>query len=665
MANSDERAQDLTQPATVENRYRRLTPVWRGVLIAATVLSLLISVYQLFNLGRFGGFVPIDTQYFFALFGILLPLTFLVFPAHKGALGGMAWYDVVLAATGVGLICYFLYYARDIVDLGWEYAAPDHIIYAAMALWVLVLEATRRAGGPPVFLVVLVVSLYPVYAEYVPAPFDGINETFGVTVAYHAVSSEAIFGIPFRAFANLVIGFLLFGVALQFTGGGKFFLTLAFALLGHVRGGPAKVAIFSSGLMGSMSGSVITNVLTTGALTIPAMKRIGFQPHYAGGVEACASTGGVLMPPIMGATAFVMATYLEVPYSDIVIAAVIPSFLYFFGLFIQIDAYSARMGLRGLPRDEMPSVAQAMKEGWHYLFVFALLIWMLLYLQREALAPYYATVLLIAINQLNKATRWDWGKFIDFIVGTGRLFVELAAILAGIGMIVGSLSLTGKISTLASELLGAAGDNVMLLLLMGALASFIMGIGVTVTVAYIVLAITLAPALSQAGLNPMAVHMFMLYWGMLSFITPPVALGAFAAASLANAKPMRTGFEAMRLGSIIYFIPFFFVLNPALIMQGDYDVILRVLITAVIGVVLLASSLQGYMIGIGSLATHALFQWPIRALILCAGLLFATPGNEWSGHTSLELAGAGLVLFLPGVAWAWWLNRRQAAVATR
>jgi len=651
-------------PATIEHRYRTLTPFWRWLLVVATVLSVIVSMYQLFNLGRFGGFVAIDTQYFYALLAVLLPLAFLIFPAHRGAREAMSWYDPVLAASAVGINLYFLFYARDIVDLGWEYAAPDHIEYASMVLWLLVLEATRRAGGLPVVSVVFVISLYPIYGEYLPVPFDAANEPFGVTVAYHAVSSEAIFGIPFRAFANLVIGFLMFGVALQYTGGGRFFLNLAFALLGHVRGGPAKVAIFASGLMGSMSGSVITNVLTTGALSIPAMKRIGFQPHYAGGVEACASTGGVLMPPIMGATAFVMATYLEVPYSDIVIAAVIPSFLYFFGLFMQIDSYAARMKLKGLPKSEMPSVAETLKEGWHYITVFALLIWLLLFLQREALAPYYATALLILINQFIKSTRWNFSQFIDFVVGVGRLFVELAAILAGIGMIVGALSLTGKISTLANELLGMAGDSVMLLLLMGALASFIMGIGVTVTVAYIVLAITLAPALTDSGLNPMAVHLFMLYWGMLSFITPPVALGAFAAASLAHAPPMRTGLEAMRLGSIIYFIPFFFVLNPALIMQGGAGEILNVFVTAVIGVILLAGALQGHLIVVGDLARSSVLQWPIRIAIGVAALLFVTPGGELTGYSHAELTIVGLVIGLPAALLAWITNRASRTGTT-
>jgi TRAP transporter 4TM/12TM fusion protein len=650
-------------PATVEHRYRGATPLGRGVLIGGALLAVLISIYQLFNLGRFGGFVAIDTQYFFALLGVLLPLAFIIFPAHEGARAAVPWYDLGLFAAAIGVNLYLLWWARDIVDLGWEYAAPDHIKIAGGVLWLMVLEASRRAGGTPVFLVVLVLSLYPIYAETVPYPFDAASETFGVTVAYHAVSSESIFGIPFRAFANLVIGFLMFGVALQHTGGGRFFLNLAFALLGHVRGGPAKVAIFASGLMGSMSGSVITNVLTTGALSIPAMKRIGLPPHYAGGVEACASTGGVLMPPIMGATAFVMATYLEVPYADIVIAAVIPSLLYFFGLFVQIDSYAARHNLAGLPREELPGVAQTLKEGWHYVAVFVLLIWMLVFLQREAMAAYYATVLLIGINQFLKASRWSLDDFLAFITGVGRLFVELAAILAGIGMIVGSLSLTGKISTLANELLSMAGDSVILLLLMGALASFIMGIGVTVTVAYIILAITLAPALTESGLNAMAVHLFMLYWGMLSFITPPVALGAFAAASLAQAQPMRTGFEAMRLGSIIYFIPFFFVLNPALIMQGGWLEIIQVVVDAVIGVVLIAAALQGHLIGIGDLCRQGLLQWPIRAMILAAGIALATPGGGHVPASAGQLWLLALVLALPAAALAYWFNRSSAPAA--
>ena len=350
------------------------------------------------------------------------------------------------------------------------------------------------------------------------------------------------------------------------------------------------------------------------------------------------------MPPIMGATAFIMAINLEVPYRDIVVAAVIPSLLYFFALFMQIDGYAARTKLEGLPRSELPSLKATLTDGWYYVAVFALLIYLLVFMQREAQAPFYATALLLIINQLHPKHRWNWEKFVAFLVAVGRLFAELAAILIGIGLIVGSLSYSGKIGTLAFELLQLAGNNVALLLLLGALASFIMGIGVTVTVAYIILALTLAPALTDSGLNPMGVHMFMLYWGMLSYITPPVALGAFAAASLAQANPMRAGFEAMKLGTIIYFVPFFFVLDPGLIMQGEPGHILVVFSCAVLGVIVLSCSLQGYLYGVGDLTKLDLMQWPVRAALLIGALAFAMPGNDVIGLDNLELFIVGAVL---------------------
>jgi len=249
-----------------------------------------------------------------------------------------------------------------------------------------VIDATRRAGGLPIASIVMLFSIYPFFADQLPGILLASSPEWTEIGNRMVMSTEAIFGIPMRAFGTLVIGFLIFGVALQHTGGGSFFLNLAFSLLGHVRGGPAKVAIFASGLMGSMSGSVITNVLTTGVMTIPTMKRVGFRPAYAGGVETCASTGGVLMPPIMGATAFVMALFLEVPYRDVAIAAVIPSVMYFFGLFMQIDAYSARNDLKGLPPEEMPNLKQTLKEGWYFIAVFVLLIWMLVFLNQETIA---------------------------------------------------------------------------------------------------------------------------------------------------------------------------------------------------------------------------------------------------------------------------------------
>ena len=638
-------ADTQVEPANTEQRFRRLTPFWQWVLIILSVASVVFSAYQVFNLGRFTGYVPIENQYFYAIVALLLPTAFIVFPVSpKRGKEGMTWYDILLFLATGAICLIFVYYSIDMLDEGWEFSAPEEMQWLSLALVLLAIEGVRRTGGGVVTIIIVIFAVYPLIAGDMPGVLEGTSETLWDTVAYYALSTEALIGIPTRAFAGLVIGFLLFGVALQYTGGGQFFLNLAFSLLGYVRGGPAKVAIFASGLMGSMSGSVITNVLTTGALSIPAMKRIGFKPHVAGGVEACASTGGVLMPPIMGATAFIMAINLEVPYRDIVVAAVIPSVLYFFALFMQIDGYAAKNKLEGLPKAELPTVSQTLKDGWYYVAVFALLIYLLVFMQREAQAPFYATALLLIINQLHPKHRWNWERFIDFLLATGRLFAELAAILVGIGLIVGSLSYSGKIGTLAFELLQLAGNNVALLLILGALASFIMGIGVTVTVAYIILALTLAPALTDSGLSLMGVHMFMLYWGMLSYITPPVALGSFAAASLAQANPMRTGFESMKLGTIIYFVPFFFVLDPGLIMQGEPLHILTVFGCAILGVIVLSTSLQGYLYGFGDLTGIGIIQWPIRLALLVGALSFAMPGNDVVGLGNLELFIIGLVL---------------------
>ena len=645
---------------------RTLQGFWAWVPRLAALILTLTALDYLLNLGFFTVITRVEPQFFYTVVTLMLPLVYILWPMWRGASRThVPWYDVALFLFAAGVCGYFVYNAEQILDRGWEYGAPDHAIFMSFLFWGVILEATRRAGGLTVALIAAAASLYPLVADVMPGPIQGFPASATETAIYHAMSRESVMGIPLQAFANLVIGFLLFGVALQHTGGGKFFINLAFGLLGHVRGGPAKVAIFSSGLMGSMSGSVITNVLTTGVLSIPAMRRVGFSRSYAGGVEACASTGGVLMPPVMGATAFIMATFLNVPYGHIALAAVVPSVLYFLGLFIQIDAYAARYKLKGLPRAELPSLKQTLKEGWYFIFVFVLLIWMLFFLRREAIAPFYATALLIFINQVLPYQRWGWQDVLNFFSSAAKLFAELIAILAGIGLLIGALSMTGLSGTIANDLIYLAGGNILVLLLMGALTSFIMGIGMTVTAAYIFLAVALAPALIQGGgMNPMAVHLFILYWGMLSFITPPVALGAFAAATIAGSKAMETGLQAMRLGSVIYFIPFLFVLNPALILQGSLQEIALVLTQALFGVLIIASAMQGYLLFVGDLGRYAVLQWPIRGMLVVGGMAIALPGGGPVPLTNGELAAISAVTLIPAVALAWWSNRRGSVTAT-
>lgn len=624
-------------------RYRTLSFRWRMVMAVLTTAATALAINQIFALGFFVNSIMLDSRYLYLITGMMLTMVFITFPSRKANLHFVPWYDIAIMVIIGMIFLYFAWNAERIVLEAWEYRSPsDWVVALALVTWAIILEAGRRAGGWPIFCIVLVLSFYPMYSDLMPDVIAGIGMPIQDVAIFHILGEESLFGIPMQAFAMLVFGFLLFGVSLQYTGGGPFFINFAFALLGHMRGGPAKVAIFSSGLLGSMSGGPVTNVLTTGPMTIPAMRRTGFSRHYAAGVEACASTGGVLMPPIMGATAFVMASFLGVSYITVAVAAIVPSLLYFYGLFIQIDAYAARHNLEGLPRDELPKASAVFKEGWYFLAVFFLLIFMLVYMQQEATAPFYATALLLVINQFTK-NKLTLEKLMLLVASTGKLMAELAGILAAIGLIIGSLAVTGMAGTFANDLVYIAGENVLVLLVMGAITSFVLGIGMTVTAAYIFLAIILAPALINAGLNPLASHMFIMYWGMLSFITPPVALSAFAAATVAQTSPMKVGFEAMRLGAIIYFIPFFFVFNPALLLQGTLQQIVPVVVTALIGVTMVSGALQGYLIGFGNLGKKA-SGLGARIILFVAGLVFAIPGGGMLGLNQVWLAVAGVVL---------------------
>ena len=439
------------------------------------------------------------------------------------------------------------------------------------------------------------------------------------TITFHALGSDSIIGIPMRTTGSILVGFMIFAVALMHTGAGNFFIDLAKALLGPVRGGSAKVSIFSSALMGSISGSVISNVLSTGSFTIPAMKKAGYPPHYAGAVEACASTGGTIMPPVMGATAFIMAEMLEVSYSTIITAALIPSLLYFACLFFQVDAYAGAHGIKGAPRSECPKLGDVMKDGWFYLLGIFLLIFLVIFFNREAQAAWISTLVLLLLSFSKKEHRFTVKKFITFIEGAGKFMAEITAILAACGLVIGAMVFTGIANSFAIEVVAVAGDNVFLLLLFGALSCFVLGMGMTISACYIFLALVFAPALTSMGFDRMAVHFFILYWGMASYITPPVAMGSFAASTIAKSTPMKTGLHSMRLGIVAYILPFFFVLNPALVAQGPWIDILGCTLTCLVGIAVLGMALEGYFLGIGSLPLWS------RPVLIAGGALLGHP----------------------------------------
>lgn len=640
-----------------ETPAERISGPARWAVITGTLASLVLVINQLFNL-QIAGIVLIEGRYLYILGGLFLALSFLIFQMGGGKGGQPGIIDWLLFALSLASTGYLAQTAQQNLSQGWEYAAPELAQYVSVVFFFLILEATRRAGGLVLFIIVTFFAFYPTFAGVVPDPFSGFQSTFMQTVPYHIYSSESSFGIPMKAFGGVVIGFILFGAVLQRTGGGQFFNDLALGMVGGYRGGAAKVSIFASGFMGSMSGSVISNVLTTGAVSIPAMKRTGFSARTAAATEACASTGGVLMPPIMGATAFIMASFLSRPYVEIALAAAIPSILYYWSLFAQIDAYSAKRGLRGLPKPDLPRLKEVMAEGWPYIFVFALLLYMMIALRQESSAPFYSVALLLVVNQFRARFRLNMQRLGNMIVGVGMGLAELTAILLGVGLIVGSFSATGLAGTLVNELVFMAGDSQLVLLAMGALTAFIFGMGMTVTACYIFLAVVLAPALEAGGLNQLAVHLFILYWGMVSYITPPVSLGAFAASTMSGSNPIATGFEAMKLGGVIYIAPFLFVLNPALIGQAPLWEVTVALGGALIGVALISSALQGYISLVGPL--NGTVGYPLRVLLFLGGLMIAKPQTELLsiGYGASFLIGAALCV-LPILA----ARRARATVA--
>ena len=653
-------------PAEAETtRVRKLTGFWRWALIIATAVTIILCINQQFTLRFFVGYTQLNTEYFYLLIACMLPFTFLIFPGSgKAPLDRVPWYDVVLFLATLAASLFLMSKVRQAAELGWEFSgAPMPVIIAGLAMWALLMEGLRRTGGWSLLLSVLPFTLYPLIADARwLGPLRGHQSDWEQATAYHMLSNESVLGIPVQAFADTVIGFLVFGVALMLTGAGKFFINLAFALCGTFRGGAAKVAIFASALLGMMSGSIVSNVLTTGTMTIPAMKKAGFRPSYAGAIEACAATGAVLAPPVMGATAFVIAQFLNVSYAEVVVAAIIPTVLYYIGLFMQVDSYAARHGLLGIPRADLPSVMTTIREGWYYVFVIILLVVMLLHFKRESHAPFYATALLLLLNQLfSKETRWTWRSIPQFLELNGRTFVELVAILAGCGLLIGAFSMTGVVSSLANDLLSIAGNNALLLLAMCAITSLILGLGLTTTACYIFLAILVAPALEKLGLNQMAVHMFIFYWGMLSSITPPVAIASFAAAGIAGSPAMKTGWESMRVGSIIYFLPFFFVLNPSLVLQGDnpYLEAVGLSLLVVTGTLFICGGIQGYQAFVGDLRRTGSLEWPIRFALIIGGIILATPGGGIMPYSKLQITATAVVVLVPTLALALTLIRRS------
>lgn len=556
-------------------------------------------------------------QHLSLFLGFSLVLTFLLVPATKKTLRP-TWYDwVLIVFTTVSMLYLFFNWGRVEYEV-YKEAMWHEIILAGMAI-LAVLEATRRTVGLTVTILVIVFIIYPLISAHLPGVFAGKGYSFARLTQEFYLGIGGLFGVPLQMIARIATMFVLFGEFFNMTGAGKIFIDGAFALFGHVRGGPAKVAVVSSSLFGTISGSPVANVVATGTFTIPMMKKVGYPPHFAGAVEAVASTGGSLMPPVMGVVAFIMAGFLGVPYLDVCIAAALPAVLYYWGIFLQVDMRAAKVGLRGMPRENLPSIKNTFKKGWLLLLAPILLVLLLAVARISAeRAAVYSIFFLILLSLVRKETRLDFKKIAICLDKAGRGMLMLSAVTAAVGIISGAVYLTGLAGNLSPILISLSGGHLIILLLWTTLLAFIMGMGTGAVTIYIILATLIAPIVVKAGVPPMAAHLFIFYYGMLSFLTPPVCVAAYVGAAIAGASPMKTGWQSTRLAAVAYIVPFMVVYSPALILQGSFLDVAVAVPAAFLGCIGLAAGLEGYL--------FKSMPWILRVPVFIGGVFLIFPG---------------------------------------
>lgn len=626
--------EDMRDPS--DARWQSM-PSWvRMLVVLASAAGVVMAIGYIFSI-----FPLLDLTYYFLLMAAFLPVVYLLLPAWKGE-KGVTWASYLPAVLIVVLCLVMAYYARQLVFGTWVPVKANWQLVIAVGLYLLILEGARRSGGLVFLGIVLVLSLYPVYAFYMPGIFWGPPTSFARTVAFNVFSNDAMLGVVTRVVAETLIGFLLLAALMVATGAAEFFLNLALAMMGTARGGPAKVSVLASGFFGSLSGSIFSNVVGTGSVTIPAMKKAGFPAHYAGALEACASTGGMIMPPVMGAVAFIMADFTGISYGTIVLAAAIPAILYYFGLYMHVHGFALRNGIEGMKREDLPRVGQVLKDGWPFLIVLAFLVWGLVLMRWERLTPFYASALLLVLTTLHPKLRLNFRKIPELFYQISKLLSQTMGLLLPTSFILGGLMATGVAPVIAASLVRMGGDSVVPVLAIGIAVCIIFGMLGMIVAAYLMLALTLAPALEQiAGLNTLAIHMFIAYYASLAAITPPVALAAFLASRISGSDALHTSMHAARLGIVLYFLPIFFLFEPALIFQGPlYLTVIWTLIN-VVAVIAIAAASEGYLPYRGRLRAWA------RLPIFVAGLLIGFP--EWI-TTAAGLAILAAVFLVPAAA---------------
>ena len=631
---------------------RRLS-VANGLIFFCAAISVALALFHLYA-AAFGA--PEGRSFRSTHLSVMLVLAILMKPLFRGSMrepvmipGGSR---NGLRALGFG-IDLFLVAVVLVVQVWtvWDVSAfqmrmgdktPGDLLMGA-ALIFMVFEATRRAVGWAMVIITGFFMVHALFANHFFGFFYGPPVSWSKFIDVLFMSSDGIFGIPLHVAATYVVLFIIFGAVLIRSGAGRFFIDLAVSLTGHKIGGPAKASAVASGFMGTVSGSAVANVVTTGAFTIPLMKKVGYRPKFAAAVEACASSGGQITPPIMGAAAFIMAEFLAVPYTTIIIAAIIPALLYFVTIYFMVHLEAEKQGIGSIPKDRLPQTAAVLRRGWHLLIALAILIAFLLYGFTPMRAAFFGLAAIIFLSFVNPATRMSPVDLLAALEAGVRASVPVSIACACAGLIIGSVFVSGLGLKFTQSVIEIADGSLIILLALTGLASIILGMGITTTAVYITVAALIVPALIKMGVEPIAAHMFAFYFGVVSTITPPVALAAFAAAAIAKTPPLATAVESTRVGIAKYIAPLIFVYNPSLLFVGPLWLTAISSVMALAGLWVLTMALEGWFKGQLD---------PARRLgLLVASLLLLYPPNlallGVSGWAA-SLAGAALAAVLIG-----------------
>lgn len=524
---------------------------------------------------------------------LIILMGFLIYPARKGdnRENYMPWYDIIMMILGTGAFLYYTFHANAIILQGTRFH-PYQIVIGIIGILALV-EVTRRCVGVPILCVAFFFVVYALSFGLTNPEFFGRVRYFVRNLFY---TKEGIFSTPVNVCSKYIVVFIIFGAFLERTGISNFFIQLANCVAGRFSGGPAKVSVISSALCGMVSGSSVGNTVTTGSVTIPMMKKTGYKAEFAGAVEAAASTGGQIMPPIMGAAAFLMADFIGVPYSSILSRAILPAILYFAGIFITVHLEAKRLGLSGIPKEELPKFKLLVRKIYLLLPLVMLVVWVSGNYMTMQRAASFAIVLSIVVSLFDKENRITLPKFFDALEAGGKSTITVATACGVAGIISGSITMTGLANELINGIIAVSNNHLIIALFLTMLCCIVLGMGVPTTANYCIMAATCAPILIRMGVPALAAHFFVFYFGIVADITPPVALAAYAGSAIAKANPMKTAFNASRLAIAVFIVPYVFCFSPALLMIDTNAMeVIRIVITSFIGIFGVAVGLEGYL----------------------------------------------------------------------